>query len=203
MLTQRLRFMVIFFITLSSHIYAVEGDPVAGRSKAQPCVICHGVDGNSTSAIWPKLSGQHAEYLFKQLQDFRSGERESPQMSAFVAVLNEQDMWDIAAYYAAQKTKIGYTSVKQIELGRRIYNAGDPSKGLPACTACHGPRGSGNPLALFPALSGQHAEYTKAQLLAFRDKKRTNSDNKAMNIISERMVIDEIDAVANYIQGLH
>ena len=112
-------------------------------------------------------------------------------------------MQDIATYFSSQKIKIGYASAETLPLGEHIYRAGDASKGLPACMACHGPSGAGNSAASFPALSGQHAEYTKIQLLAFRDNKRTNDTNKAMQIVSEKMTTEEIDAVANYIQGLH
>ncbi len=112
-------------------------------------------------------------------------------------------MQDIAAYYSSQKIKIGSVSPELLVVGEKLYRAGDASKGLPACMACHGPNGAGNPAASYPALSGQHAEYTKIQLLAFRDNKRTNDINKVMQIVSEKMTTDEIDAVSNYIQGLH
>ncbi len=112
-------------------------------------------------------------------------------------------MQDLAAYFSSQKTKIGYASAESLEMGEKIYRAGDASKGLAACMSCHGPTGAGNSAASFPSLSGQHAEYTKIHLLAFRDNKRTNDTNKAMQIVSEKMTTDEIDAVVNYIQGLH
>ncbi len=173
------------------------------NEKTKTCAACHGVDGNSVNPVWPKLAGQHAEYIFKQLKDFHSGARKNVQMSPLAAPLSEEDMQDIATYYSSQKIKIGHASAKTLPLGEQIYRAGDASKGLPACMACHGPSGAGNPAALYPALSGQHAEYTKIQLLAFRDNKRTNDTNKAMQIVSEKMTTEEIDAVANYIQGLH
>lgn len=175
----------------------------AGNEKTKTCAACHGVDGNSVNPIWPKLAGQHAEYIFKQLKDFHSGARKNAQMSPLAALLSEEDMQDIATYYSSQKIKIGHASAKILPLGEQIYRAGDASKGLPACMACHGPSGTGNPAASFPAIRGQHAEYTKIQLLAFRDNKRTNDINKAMQIVSEKMTTEEIDAVANYIQGLY
>ncbi len=175
----------------------------SANEKTKTCAACHGIDGNSVNPVWPKLAGQHAEYIFKQLKDFHSGARKNVQMSPLAAPLSEEDMQDIAIYYSSQKIKIGHASAETLPLGEQIYRAGDASKGLPACMACHGPSGAGNPAALYPALSGQHAEYTKIQLLAFRDNKRTNDTNKAMQIVSEKMTTEEIDAVANYIQGLH
>ena len=174
-----------------------------GNEKTKTCAACHGIDGNSVNPVWPKLAGQHAEYIFRQLKDFHSGARKNAQMSPLAAPLSEEDMQQIATYFSSQEIKIGYASAETLPLGEQIYRAGDASKGLPACMACHGPNGTGNAAAAFPAIRGQHAEYTKIQLLAFRDNKRTNDTNKAMQIVSEKMTTEEIDAVANYIQGLH
>jgi len=174
-----------------------------GNEKTKTCAVCHGVDGNSVNPVWPKLAGQHAEYIFKQLKDFQSGARKNVQMSPLAATLSEDDIYEIATYFSSQKIKVGYASVETLPLGEQIYRAGNASKGLPACMACHGPSGAGNSAASFPAISGQHAEYIKIQLLAFRDNKRTNDTNMAMQIVSEKMTTEEIDAVANYIQGLH
>jgi len=196
-----LTFTSIFLFTFCCNIYA--GDVTAGKEKSLVCAACHGADGNSVNPVWPKLAGQHQEYIFKQLKDFHSGARKNIQMSPLVASLSEEDMQDIAAYYSSQKTKIGDASTEFLTVGEKLYRAGDASKGLPACMSCHGPSGAGNPAASYPALSGQHAEYTKIQLLAFRDNKRTNDTNKTMQIVSEKMTTDEIDAISNYIQGLH
>ena len=196
-----LAFTSIFLFTFSCHIYA--GDVAAGKEKSQVCAACHGADGNSVNPVWPKLAGQHPGYIFKQLKDFHSGSRKNVQMTPLTASLSEEDMHDIAAYYSSQKIKIGSVSPELLVVGEKLFRAGDASKGLPACMACHGPNGAGNAIASFPALSGQHAEYTKIQLLAFRDNKRTNDINKVMQIVSEKMTTDEIDAVSNYIQGLH
>lgn len=174
-----------------------------GNEKTKTCAACHGVDGNSVNPVWPKLAGQHAEYILKQLRDFRSGARKNAQMSPLAAPLSDEDMQDLATYFSSQEIKIGHASAKTLPLGEQLYRAGDASKGLPACLACHGPNGTGNAAAAFPAIRGQHAEYTKIQLLAFRDNKRTNDTNNAMQIVSEKMTTEEIDAVANYIQGLH
>ena len=198
---QVLTFTSIFLFIFSCHVYA--GDVAAGKEKSALCAACHGTDGNSVNPVWPKLAGQHSEYILKQLKDFKAGKRNNIQMNPLVATLSEEDMQDLAAYFSSQKTKIGYASAESLEMGEKIYRAGDASKGLAACMSCHGPTGAGNPAASYPSLSGQHAEYTKIQLLAFRDNKRTNDTNKAMQIVSEKMTTDEIDAVANYIQGLH
>ena len=198
---QALAYSSLFLLIFSCYVYA--GDVTAGKEKSKTCAACHGADGNSVNPIWPKLAGQHPGYIFKQLKDFHSGARKNVQMTPLVATLTEEDMQDIAAYYSSQKTKIGHASADTLPLGEKIYRAGDASKGLPACMACHGPSGAGNSAAAFPAVSGQHAEYTKIQLLAFRDNKRTNDTNKTMQIVSEKMTTEDINAVANYIQGLH
>jgi cytochrome c553 len=198
---QVLTFTSIFLFIFSCHVYA--GDVAAGKEKSALCAACHGTDGNSVNPVWPKLAGQHSEYILKQLKDFKAGKRNNIQMNPLVATLSEEDMQDLAAYFSSQQAKIGYASAESLEMGEKIYRAGDASKGLAACMSCHGPTGAGNPAASFPSLSGQHAEYTKIQLLAFRDNKRTNDTNNAMQIVSEKMTTDEIDAVVNYIQGLH
>lgn len=195
----------VLLILLSAGVFARgnEGDPVAGKEKSQTCAACHGVDGNSTTPMWPKIAGQHETYILKQLMDFQSGARENAQMTPMAAPLTEQDMQDIAAYYASQEVKIGKADPAAIELGQRVYRAGNIEAGVPACMACHGPTGRGNPAAGYPSLSGQHAEYTKSQLNAFRQDIRTNDKNEVMRTIVDRMTDDEISSVAEYLQGLH
>lgn len=195
----------VLLILLSPGVFARgnEGDPVAGKEKSQTCAACHGVDGNSTTPMWPKIAGQHETYILKQLMDFQSGARENAQMTPMAAPLTEQDMQDIAAYYASQEVKIGKADPAAIELGQRVYRAGNIEAGVPACMACHGPTGRGNPAAGYPSLSGQHAEYTKSQLNAFRQDIRTNDKNEVMRTIVDRMTDDEISSVAEYLQGLH
>ena len=161
------------------------------------------MDGNSTNPVWPKLAGQHAEYLMKQLQDFKAGKRENAQMSPMAANLGDQDMQDLAAYFSTQKVKPGAADPSQIELGQKLYRAGNIDTGVPACMACHGPAGHGNPAAVYPAVGGQHNAYTLAQLKAFREGLRTNDPNEIMRTIVGRMTGDEIKAVSEYMQGLH
>lgn len=180
------------------------GDVKAGQQKAQACVACHGVNGNATNPVWPKLAGQSAGYILKQLQDFKSGkQRTDPLMAGQVASLSEQDMQDLAAFFAAQKPVIGTADEASLDLGQRIYRAGNKASGVSACMACHGPSGAGNPPARFPMLSGQNVDYTVKQLKAFRSGQRTNDAGKMMQNIAGNMTDQEITAVASYMHGLH
>lgn len=191
---------LLTLLSLNSH---AEGDVAAGKEKSQVCAACHGADGNSSNAVWPKLAGQHAEYIAKQLRDIKNGERENAQMSPMAANLSEQDILDLAAFYSSQKIKAGKTDPALLELGQKIYRAGSIDAGVPACMACHGVNGRGNPAAMYPALGGQYAAYTQAQLNAFRDGTRANDLNAVMRTIVGRMTDEEIRAVSEYIQGLH
>lgn len=184
-----------------STAYAADAD--AGKDKAVMCAACHGADGNSAIAMFPKIAGQGAPYLVKQLKDIRDGERSVPEMIPFVTGVSDEDFEDIAAFYAAQTPTTGAADEKLVELGERIYRSGVEEKGVPACLACHGPQGSGIALAKYPALAGQFAEYTAAQLTDFSMGERTNDgDARLMRDIAERMHTKEIEAVASYIQGL-
>jgi cytochrome c553 len=184
--------------------------PDVERGKATAtsvCVACHAADGNSTLAINPKLAGQHYDYLLKQMRDFKAvgdkpAARPDAVMAGMVAGLTEEQMKDVAAYFAAQRQTDNTAKNKAtLALGQKLFRAGDMSKGLAACASCHGPAGSGMP-AQYPRISGQHAEYTEAQLKAFRDGKRENDPNKMMRMIALKMTDAEIKAVADYIAGL-
>ncbi|MCS6945770.1 MAG: cytochrome c [Sutterellaceae bacterium] len=173
---------------------------------SQVCAACHGADGNSVIAANPKLAGQHAEYLYKQLVDYtvqpkaKTAARENAVMAGFAAALSEQDRRNVAAYYAAQTLKPGFAKNKEtLELAQRIYRAGVPERAVPACAGCHGPNGAGIPIQ-YPRLAGQHAEYTEAQLKAFRDGTRRN--NEAMQQIAARLSDREMKALADYLAGL-
>ena len=187
---------------------APKGDAARGQAVASAvCVACHGPDGNSPAAANPKLAGQHADYLFKQMKNFKPADGKQPErvnaiMNGMIAAFDEGQMRDMAAYFAAQSQK-GETakSRETIELGQKLYRAGDQAKGLPACAACHGPAGAGMP-AQFPRIGGQYAEYTEAQLKAFRDGARANDPNKMMRMVAIKMTDAEIKAVADYIAGL-
>ncbi len=179
------------------------GDAEAGKAKAAVCAGCHGPDGNSLAPTFPKIAGQHAAYIEKQLAEYKSGERKNAIMAGIVTALSEQDMADLGAYFASQKAGVGEAAADKVELGQSIYRAGNADRGLAACIACHGPRGSGNPLAKFPALSGQHASYTVAQLQSFRSGERANDNLSMMRSIAMKLSDEEIEAVAQYLQGLH
>ncbi|ODP33526.1 cytochrome c [Pandoraea sp. ISTKB] len=181
-------------------------DLARGQAIAsQVCAACHAADGNSTGGAYPKLAGQHSEYLYKQLVDFKAQPgktpaRNNPIMAGMVAALSDQDMRNVSAYFASQTAKPGAARNKDtVPLGEKIYRGGIAEKGVPACAACHGPTGAGMP-SQYPRLSGQWAEYTAAQLVAFRDDTRGN--NAPMHTIGGRLSDKEIKAVADYIAGL-
>lgn len=194
--------VISLLMLASSHSFAAGGDPAKGKTLSATCAACHSADGNSVNPVWPKLAGQHASYIVKQLKDFKAGNRVNAQMTAMVAPLTDQDMEDIGAYFASQKTTLGAANPELIELGEKLYRAGDSENGVAACMACHGPNGAGNPAALYPALSGQHATYTDAQLKMFKTEERSNDANKIMRTIAGPMTKQQIEAVSEYIQGL-
>jgi cytochrome c553 len=153
---------------------------------------------------WPKLAGQHADYLVKQLQFFEAGERENTTMKPMASVLDAQGREDVAAFYASQKVNTGMADPALVELGEKIYRSGNSESGIAPCMGCHGPKGAGNPAALYPALRGQHARYVEIQLHGFAEGKRANENaKKMMQLLASRMTNKEIRAVASYIQGLH
>jgi cytochrome c553 len=179
----------------------------AQRIVTQVCAACHAVDGNSNQVSNPVVAGQHAEYTLKQLIDFKPqrgkpAERHNAVMGGMVANLSTEDMRDLAVYFAVQKRRLRAARDPELaKLGQAIFRGGVPSKNVAACSACHGPSGAGVP-AQFPRLSGQFAEYTAAQLKAFRSGERTNDPNRMMRATAERLSDKEIAAVAEYIAGL-
>lgn len=179
----------------------------AKQTAEQVCGACHGTDGNSQIPTNPKLAGQHAEYLNKQLRNFKSeggkpAERANPIMGGMVAALSEDDMKGLSTYFAGQQLKPESAKNKaSIELGQKLWRAGDIKRGIPACAACHGPAGAGLP-AQYPRLSGQFADYTEAQLKAFRAGERANDPAKMMRTIALKMTDPEIKAVADFAAGL-
>ena len=179
------------------------GNVEAGKQKAATCVVCHGPDGNSNNPTWPNLAGQHAEYIKKQLEDYRDGRRKNDQMAPMAMILSDQDIADLAVYYASQKPRTGQAQPEYLDAGAHLYRAGDATKGLAACMACHGPNGVGNPAANYPRINAQHADYTALQLKAFKAEERANDRNGIMRDIAGRMSNDGIEAVADYLQGLH
>jgi len=187
-----------------AQIAAAAGDAQAGKAKAQACAACHGADGNSTNPQWPSLAGQHAVYISKQLGDFKAGEqRADPVMAGQVAALTPEDMANLGAYFATLTPAGGFVSEELLPLGERIYRGGNQDSGVPACIACHGPNGAGDPMAGVPALSGQRANYTAKQLTAFRNGARSNDRNGAMRDASRWLSDEEVLAVSEYVAGLH
>jgi cytochrome c553 len=182
---------------------ASKGDPKAAESIVnQVCAACHAVDGNSAAAANPKLAGLNAEYLYKQLNDFKSGARKNAVMSGMVAALTPQDMKNLAAYFSAQQPKPGTSKDQTLALlGQKVFRGGVLGAGVPACASCHGPQGKGIP-SQFPRLAGQHSDYIYAQLNAFRVEARANDGAKMMRNIAAKMTDADMKAVASYIQGL-
>jgi cytochrome c553 len=181
---------------------AAKGQQVA----AQICAACHNPDGNSAVAANPKLAGQHADYIYKQLKNFKAdggkpAERNNPIMGGMVMAITDQDMKNVAAFYASQTQKGEQAKNPAIEAGQKLYRAGNAAKGMPACAACHGPAGAGIP-AQYPRIGGQFADYTEAQLKAFRAGERANDPNRTMRAVADKMSDAEIKAVSDYIAGL-
>lgn len=217
---------IFALIGLSSTVFAADAAPAAEAKAVVPgkpkvdaaagealysngdasrgvtaCITCHGPKGQSAVGTWPKLSAQHAAYTAKQLKNFKEGTRANPVMMGMSATLTEQDMQNISAYLAKQPISQGVAQDKNtIELGQSIYRGGIAAKGVPACAACHSPTGAGIP-SQYPLLGGQWADYTNAQLLAFREGVRKNSSQ--MTAIATKLSDQEMKAVSDYIAGLH
>lgn len=186
----------------------IKGDPAKAQQTAtQVCAACHGMDGNSPTAANPSLAGQHPEYTYRQLMGFKArdgkpAERPNAIMAGMVANLSEDDMANLAAYYAAQKPKPRAARDPELaKLGQSIYRGGIMAKGVAACASCHAPNGAGMP-AQYPRIAGQHAEYIEAQLKAFRSGERANDPNRMMRAVAEKLSDREIKAVAEYTSGL-
>ena len=179
------------------------GNAAAGKTKAAVCAACHGADGNSVNPQFPKLAGQNANYLVEQLQDFKSGKRRNAIMSGMAASLSVQDMQDIAAWFSSQTVQPGEANPSLVTIGQQVYRGGDRESGVPACLACHGPDGVGNPPMKIPQLAGQHAAYVVAQLQAYASGQRTTDPHKMMETIASRLSDAQMQAVASYIEGLH
>lgn len=187
---------------------APKGDASRGQAIATTvCAACHGADGNSQLAVNPKLAGQHPDYLYKQMKNFKAAdgkpaERNNAIMNGMIAAFDDGQMRDLAAYFGSQvQTGDVAKNRETIELGQKLYRSGDLAKGLPACAACHGPAGAGLP-AQYPRIGGQFADYTEAQLKSFRDGVRANDPNKMMRMVALKMTDVEIKAVSDYIAGL-
>ncbi len=206
------QFLIIFLAMMAAQFSWAAGDVAHGEQLAQTCVACHGVQGNSSVGQFPKLAGQSAKYIAKQLQDIQSGKRSVPAMMSMVSNFSERDRQDIGAYFQQQKVSAGAAKKEFVALGQKVYRSGDVKNGQPACSACHGATGEGVPAAGFPALKGQHADYIAAQLKAFRSAGREDLDGSAqrandgdslmMRSVAAKLSDKEIQAVSSYISGL-
>ncbi len=200
---------------------AKPGDAAAGETKVIACAACHGADGNAAAPLYPKLAGQHEHYIAKQLALFKTGVRANAIMLGFSAALSAQDMRDIGAYFAKQKINAGLADeskianefspnngLRVVDVGARLYRGGDATRGIPACTACHGPSGRGMPGPSYPMVGGQHNGYLATMLNTFKATApgavQLNDERyAAMAQIAARLTEEEILAVSSYLEGLH
>ena len=185
------------------------GDAARGKVLSYTCLGCHGIEDYRNAYPdynVPRLSGQHAAYIVAALKEYRNGERQHPTMQVQAATLSDQDMADIAAYFASQKGRVGAADPKIVARGEALFRGGNLEKGLPACTGCHSPNGAGNAAAGFPHLGGQHAQYIAKQLTDFRKEeggRANDGDAMTMRTIARKLSDEDIAAVSSYIQGLH
>jgi cytochrome c553 len=188
----------------------------AGKTASTVCAACHGADGNSASPTFPRLAGQNPKYIYKQLMDFKSGARQNAIMAGQVANLTEQQMANLAVYFASQKSAVTLADPVTVAAGEKLFRGGNSATGVVPCAGCHGPSGKGNPFAAFPKVGGQHPEYIKAQLMAFRaagrddltGTKRMNDGAKAgevgiMQMVASKLSDKDIENLANFMSGLH
>ena len=197
----KLRFLIILAASL---VTIGAGNADSGKDKVATCAACHGQDGNSMVGLWPSLAGQNVNYLVRQLQHIKSGKRSITEMTGLLDNFSTEDLEDIAAFYASQSNTIGQVSADKLELGRKLYYAGSLDKGIPACTACHSPKGKGNAPAGYPLLSGQQPEYIAKALKNYRSGERDNDESSQMMMaIAYKLDDVEIDALSSFIHGLH
>ena len=201
---------IVFTLALMLGVVGVaqaQGDVEAGKAKSATCAACHGPDGNSPIDMYPKLSGQHASYIAKQLADYKAaatgGEgRVNAIMGGMVMPLSEQDMADLSAYFASQAITPIAAPEDIIEQGAALYQGGDIERGVTACIACHGPRGEGLEAGKFPSLTGQHPKYIAEQLHLFRTGERHNDPNGMMRSIAAKLTDQDIEILSKYVAGL-
>jgi cytochrome c553 len=199
----RLMLMLLAVLPLAA---GAAGDPEAGEAKSQVCAACHGADGNSAVSVWPKIAGQHAEYIARQTRMVRDQQRVVAQMYPMVMNLTDEDIDDLAAYYASQTLQPGVADEALVDLGRTIYQAGNKDSGVPACAACHGPAGNGILGAQYPVVRAQHADYTADRLTRYRNGEVNGGGDPYSRImagVAANLTDEEITAVSSYIEGLH
>ena len=183
----------------------VAGSYEAGEAKAIVCGACHGPNGNSVNPAWPSIAGQHAPYILKQLQAFKSGARTNVLMTGQAMMLSDEDMLNLAVFYEAQERAAkAVFDPRTVIKGQALYRGGNKQMNAAACIACHGPNGKGNPAARYPSISGQYAQYTAQQLRDYASgTRKTDAPTKIMRDIAARLSEDDITAVASYVQGLY
>jgi cytochrome c553 len=181
-----------------------QGDATAGGTKAAACFACHGPGGNGAiNPAWPKLAGQHSSYIAGQLADFKAGKRKNPVMLGQAATLSDEDMKNLGAFFAAQKPVPGVGSKDAVAIAQKLYRAGDAARGVPACSACHGPTGDGNAAGQFPRLGGQNSGYVATQLSSYKSGERgAEGKGQMMAAIAAKLSDQEIQALASYVSGL-
>ena len=181
----------------------VNGNAEAGAAKAATCAACHGPAGNSTNPEWPKLAGQNSKYVYEQLVAFKSATRKQPIMMGQASLLSDQEMRDVAAFFANQKQQPGVANPASVKVAEKMFRAGDGARGVAACASCHGPKGLGNPGTGYAHIGGQHATYTANQLKSFRAGERNiGANGQMMTAVAAKLTDTEIDALASYINGL-
>jgi len=203
--TSLLVFAGIALVTLQVHAESlVDGSVAAGKTKSLTCTACHGQDGNSTMPMWPNIAGQSATYLVAQLSAFKDGSRSDPMMDGQAMMLSDEDIRNIAVYFESLPgTDAAVADAGNVEKGEALYRGGDAETGVPACIACHGPNGSGNPAAGYPSIQGQHATYAAKQLRDYAaGTRKSDGKTRIMRDIAARLDSDDIDALASYMQGL-
>lgn len=196
---------LMLLILTPAAVWAV-GDAERGAELAEICAACHGQDGNSVVPEWPKIAGQHPDYAARQSILIRERQRDVPQMYPMVANLSDQDLWDLAAYFAQYEVEPGVADEELVERGQGLFQAGDLNAGIPACSGCHGPSGDGIPGAHYPLLRGQHADYTADRLQRYRAGENNGEDDPYSHImvaVARNLSDHDIQALSSYIEGLH
>jgi cytochrome c553 len=183
----------------------VDGSIEAGKARAITCTACHGAEGNSSVPTWPNIAGQSAGYIVAQLNAFKGGLRTDPLMAPQAMMLSDEDMRNVAVYFESlPAAAMAVANPATVSRGEALYRGGNADAGIPACLACHGPTGRGNPAANYPALQGQHATYTAKQLRDYASGgRKSDGKTRVMRDISSRLSADDIEALASYVQGLH
>jgi cytochrome c553 len=196
---------LILTALLAALTAASGGSRAADQARAEEivqgkCFICHGAEGESSSPVFPRLAGQHAQYVARQLADYKSGKRVSSTMRPMVEDLTEADFKALGRFFETRKTVVHAVADPDLaQMGRFIYLRGNPYSGVAACATCHGPKAAGT--ETLPRLAGQHAQYTENQLKAFNRRERTN-DNAVMHGIASKLTELEVKAVSAYVSGL-